>query len=94
MHSVKNRYPLPLISEILERFGKAKISPSYIVRGAYNLIGINEGDEFKTAFRTRYGQFEYRVMPFGLTNAPATFQADMDDCRAAVYGRAGSLLAR
>jgi hypothetical protein len=50
------------------------------VRGAYNLIGIKEGNEFKTAFRTRYGQFEYRVMPFGLTNAPATFQAYMDDC--------------
>jgi hypothetical protein len=41
------------------------------VRGAYNLIRIKEGNEFKTAFRTRYGQFEYRVMPFGLTNARA-----------------------
>jgi hypothetical protein len=50
------------------------------IRGAYNLIGTAEGNEFKTAFRTRYGQFEYRVMPFGLTNAPATFQAYMDDC--------------
>jgi hypothetical protein len=78
--SVKNRYPLPLISEILERVGKAKIFTKLDLRGAYNLIRIKEGDEFKTAFRTRYGQFEYRVMPFGLTNAPATFQAYMDDC--------------
>jgi hypothetical protein len=50
------------------------------VRGAYNLIGTTEGNEFKTAFRTRSGQFEYRVMPSGLTNAPARFQAYMDDC--------------
>jgi hypothetical protein len=78
--SVKNRYPLPLISEILEIVGKAKIFTKLDLRGAYNLIRIKEGDEFKTAFRTRYGQFEYRVMPFGLTNAPATFQAYMDDC--------------
>jgi hypothetical protein len=77
---VKNRYPLPLISEILERIGKAKTFTKLDLRGAYNLIRIKEGDEFKTAFRTRYGQFEYRVMPFGLTNAPATFQAYMDDC--------------
>jgi hypothetical protein len=78
--SVKNRYPLPLISEILERVGKAKIFTKLDLRGAYNHIRIKEGDEFKTAFRTRYGQFEYRVMPLGLTNAPATFQAYMDDC--------------
>jgi hypothetical protein len=78
--SVKNRYPLPLISEILERVGKAKIFTKLDLRGAYNLIRIKEGDKFKTAFRTRYGQFEYRVMPFGLTNAPATFQAYMGDC--------------
>jgi hypothetical protein len=78
--SVKNRYPLPLISEILERVGKAKIFTKLDLRDAYNRIRIKDGDEFKTAFQTGYGQFEYRVMPFGLTNAPATFQAYMDDC--------------
>jgi hypothetical protein len=78
--SVNYCYLLPLISEILERVGKGKIFTKLDLRGAYNLIRIKVGDEFKTAFRTRYGQFEYQVMPFGLTNAPATFQAYMDDC--------------
>jgi hypothetical protein len=44
------------------------------LRGAYNLLRIRPGDEWKTAFRTRYGHFEYTIMPFGLTNAPAVFQ--------------------
>jgi hypothetical protein len=65
---------------MLERIGKAKTFTELDIRGAYNLIRIKEGDECKTAFRTRYGRFEYRVMTFGLTNAPVTFQAYMDDC--------------
>jgi hypothetical protein len=78
--TVKNRYPLPLISEMLDRVRDARVFTKLDLRGAYNLIRIREGDEYKTAFRTRYGQFEYRVMPFGLTNAPATFQSYIDDC--------------
>lgn len=68
--TVKNRYPLPLIPELLDRLRKAKIFTKIDLRGAYNLLRIAEGDEWKTAFRTRYGLFEYKVMPFGLTNAP------------------------
>ena len=78
--TIKNRYPLPLISEIIDRVRDAKIFTKLDLRDAYHLIHIREGDEYKTAFRTRYGQFEYRVMPFGLSNSPATFQAYIDDC--------------
>jgi hypothetical protein len=49
------------------------------LRGAYNLVHIRPGDEWKTAFRNRYSLFEYRVMPFGLTNAPAVFQHMIND---------------
>lgn len=73
--TIKNRYPLPLISELQDRFQGAKWFSKFDVPGAYNLIRIKKGEEWKTAFRTRLGHYEYRVMPFGLTNAPATFQA-------------------
>jgi hypothetical protein len=73
--TVKNRYPLPLIGEIMDRLVGAKVYTKLDLRNAYHRIRIREGDEWKTAFRTRYGHFEYLVMPFGLANAPATFQA-------------------
>ena len=76
----KNRYPLPLISEMLDRLRGARIFTKLDLKNAYHLIRIKEGDEYKTAFRTRYWQFQYPVMPFGLTNAPATFQAYIEDC--------------
>ena len=73
--TVKNRHPLPLISETLDRLNGAKQFTKLDLKDAYHRIRIRRGDEWKTAFRTRYGHFEYLVMPFGLTNAPATFQA-------------------
>jgi hypothetical protein len=78
--TIKNRYRLPLISEMLDRLRGARIFTKLDLRNAYHLIRIKEGDEYKTAFRTWYGQFEYQVMPFGLRNVPATFQAYIDDC--------------
>jgi hypothetical protein len=75
----KNRYPLPLISSLLDRLRTGKIFTKLDLRGAYNLLRIRPGDEWKTAFRTRYNHFEYTVMPFGLTNAPAVFQHLMND---------------
>ena len=75
----KNRYPLPLIFGLLEQLKCAKIFTKIDLRGAYNLVQIKEGDEWKTTFRTRYGYFDYNVMPFGLTNALAVFQHMMND---------------
>ena len=77
--TVKNRYPLPLIQETLAGLSKAKWFTKLDLRGAYNLVRIAEGEEGKTAFRTRYGHFEYNVMPFGRTNAPASFQRFIND---------------
>jgi hypothetical protein len=77
--TVKNRHPLPLITESLERLAQAKFYTKLDVREAYHRIRIKQGDEWKTAFRTRYGHFEYTVMPFGLTNAPAQFQAYINE---------------
>jgi hypothetical protein len=73
--TIKNRHPLPLISEILDRLQGAGYYTKLDLKDAYHRIQIQPGDEWKTAFRTWYGHFEYLVMPFGLANTPATFQA-------------------
>ena len=75
----KDRYPLPLISDLLDSPKKARIYTKIDLRHAYHLVRITEGDEWKTSFRTKYGAFEWLVMPFGLTNAPAAFQRFMND---------------
>ena len=77
--TIKNRYLLPLIPETLMRVAKANVFTQLNVRGAYNLIRMAKGEEWKTAFRTCYGLFESHVMPFGLTNAPADFQHFIND---------------
>jgi len=77
--TIKNRNPLPLILGLLDQLGQAKIHTKIDLCGAYNLVCIKEGDEWKTAFRTKYGHFEYIVMPFGLTNALAIFQHLMNN---------------
>ena len=71
----KNRYPIPLINETLTRLSKASVFTKLDVIAAFNKIRIKAGQEWMTAFNTRYGQFEYLVLPFGLCNAPSTFKA-------------------
>ncbi|KAL0185720.1 hypothetical protein M9458_017390, partial [Cirrhinus mrigala] len=77
--TVKYRYPLPLVPSALEQLRTAKIFTKLDLRSAYNLIRIRAGDEWKTAFSTTSGHYEYRVMPFGLANSPSCFQAFVND---------------
>jgi Reverse transcriptase (RNA-dependent DNA polymerase) len=73
--TIKNRYPLPLIQEILVRLSKAKIYTKLNVIAVFNRIRIAERQEYLMVFNIRYGLYETLVIPFGLSNAPATFQA-------------------
>ena len=73
-HTIKNWYPLPLIGEALDQLAKAKQFTQLDLINTYHQMRIREGNKWKTAFRTRYGYFEYQVIPFGLSNAPASFQ--------------------
>ena len=75
----KDRYLLPLISDLLDALGKARIYTKIDLHHAYHLVRITPGDEWKTTVHTRYGSFEWLVMPFGLTNAPAAFQRFVND---------------
>uniref|UniRef100_A0A8C1QKT9 Gypsy retrotransposon integrase-like protein 1 n=1 Tax=Cyprinus carpio TaxID=7962 RepID=A0A8C1QKT9_CYPCA len=77
--TVKNSYPLPLMSSAFERLQGASIFTKLDLRNAYHLVRIRKGDEWKTAFNTPRGHFEYLVMPFGLSNSPAVFQALVND---------------
>ena len=77
--TIKNRYPLPLISDLIDTLQNARYFTKLDVRWGYNNIRIKRGDEYKAAFRTNRGLFEPLVMFFGLTNSPATFQTMMND---------------
>ena len=73
--TIKNKYPLPLLSSMFKPLTHATIFTKLDLRNAYHLVRVREGDEWNTGFNTHLGHFEYLVMPFGLTNAPAVFQA-------------------
>jgi hypothetical protein len=77
-HTIKNRYPLPLIPDLIAAVQKAALFTKFDVRWGYNNVRIKPGDEWKAAFITPFGLYQPRVMFFGLTNSPATFQAMMN----------------
>ena len=77
--TIKNNYPLPLISDVLENIGTKKVFTKIDLRWRYNNVRIKKGDEWQVAFTIPEGSFEPMVIFFGLTNSPATFQAMMNE---------------
>ena len=86
-YTIRNQYPLPLISDLITDLHGAYIYAKLDIRWGYNNVCIKAGDEHKVAFKTRYGLYEPLVMFFGLTNSPATFQTMMNHIFAPIIAK-------
>ena len=77
--TIRNSYPLPRFDDLIDRLQSARYFTKIDLRTGYHQVKVSKEDVSKTAFRTRYGYYEFQVLPFGLTDAPTTFQQLMND---------------
>jgi len=77
--TVKDKFPLPVIDEFMDELHGAKWFTSLDMRSGFHKIRMKAADQFKTAFQTHHGHFEYKVMPYGVTGGPANFQRVMNN---------------